>query len=199
MSVIKRNFFFIKKNNENARIAVILCAIACFFISSSSSYAQNDPQTKTVVAGPEYKKSGFYQSLWGKHYRKEWATPVTVKIAMLDTLAGGLTPYEIGGSRQTKSVRLRDKDNREYVLRSIDKTFTGALPKVVKGSFVEKLANDQVSIAHPYSAVTIAPMAEAAGIYHTNPQIYYIPKQKALGKFNDEIGDNLYLFEQRPD
>ena len=162
-------------------------------------FAQTPTQTKTVIAGKEYQKSRYYQSLWGKHYRKEWTTPVTVKIAMLDTLAGGLTAYEIGGSRQTKSVRLRDKDQREYVLRSIDKTFSGALPPITKGSFIEKLANDEVSIAHPYAAVTIAPMAEAAGIYHTNPEIYYIPKQDALGKFNDEIGDNLYLFEQRPD
>ena len=199
MPVKKTRSFFCKKTHGNAGNIRILCVLICFFIISHSSFAQNDAQTKTVVAGPEYKKSRFYQSLWGKHYRKEWTTPVTVKIAMLDTLAGGLTPYEVGGSRQTKSVRLRDKNNREYVLRSINKTFTGALPKSVRGSFVEKLANDQVSIAHPYSAVTIAPMAEAAGIYHTNPQIYYIPKQKALGKFNDEIGDNLYLFEQRPD
>ncbi|MEO7523713.1 MAG: hypothetical protein ABIT58_06435, partial [Ferruginibacter sp.] len=154
---------------------------------------------KTVAAGKEYSKSRFYQSLWGKHYRKEWTTPTTFKIAMIDTLAGGLIPYEVGGSRQTKSLKLRDKNNREYVLRSINKTFAGALPPVTKGSFIEVLANDQTSIAHPYSAVTIAPMAEAIGIYHTNPVIYYIPKQKALGTFNDRIGDDLYLFEQRPD
>lgn len=114
-------------------------------------------------------------------------------------LAGGLIPYEIGGSRQTKSIKLRDKNNREYVLRTIDKTFTGALPAITKGTFIEYYANDQVSIAHPYSAVTIAPLAEAAKIFHTKPIIYYIPKQKALGQFNDQIGDNLYLFEQRPD
>ena len=193
-----------KKNKHFFYGIIVSSTLKCllafvFMINSQSLFAQDHSQTKTVVAGPEYKKSGFYQSLWGKHYRKEWTTPVTVKVAMLDTLAGGLTPYEIGGSRQTKSVKLRDRNNREYVLRSIDKTFTGVLPKIAKGSFIEKLANDQVSIAHPYSAVTIAPLAEAAGIYHTNPQIYYIPKQKALGKFNDEIGDNLYLFEQRPD
>ena len=168
-------------------------------LSAQSSINRDTSQFKSVVAGAEYKKNAFYQSLWGKHYRKEWITPVTVKIAMLDTLAGGLIPYEVGGSRQTKSVKLRDKNNREYVLRSIDKTFAGALPEVTKGSFIERLANDQVSIAHPFSAVTIAPMSEAIGIYHTNPRIYFIPKQPALGEFNDRIGDDLYLFEQRPD
>ncbi|MFT3911536.1 MAG: hypothetical protein QM737_19080 [Ferruginibacter sp.] len=178
---------------------VIIAFIWGNSINSAKAQVADSIHYKTVVAGKEYKKSRFYQSLWGKHYRKEWTTPTTFKIAMLDTLAGGLTPYEVGGSRQTKSLKLRDKNNREYVLRSIDKTFAGALPPITKGSFIEDLANDQTSIAHPYSALTIAPMAEAIGMYHTNPQIYYIPKQKALGEFNDRIGDDLYLFEQRPD
>ena len=176
-----------------------ISATSIAFITSLPAIAQESPHYKTIEAGPEYKKSGTYQSLWGKHYRKEWTTAVTFKIAMLDTLAGGLTPYEVGGSRQTISVKLRDKNNREYVLRSIDKTFSGALPAITKGSFIEKLADDQVSIAHPYAALTIAPLAEAVNIYHSNPEIYYIPKQKALGEFNDAIGDHLYLFEQRPD
>ncbi|MEO6490633.1 MAG: ShlB/FhaC/HecB family hemolysin secretion/activation protein, partial [Ferruginibacter sp.] len=175
------------------------CSTLFVFSILLLSFSSSAQETKTVVAGNKYQKSKYYQSLWGKNYRKEWTTPVTVKVVMLDTLAGGLTPYEIGGSRQTKSVRLRDKNNREYVLRSIDKAFSPALPPIVKGSFIEKLANDEVSIGHPYSAVTIPPLAKAAKIYHTNPVIYYIPKQKALGQFNDEIGDNLYLFEQRPD
>ncbi len=181
---------------KNAALGGIFCLFC-----NCNLYAQtaDTTQYKKVVAGKEYQKSRFYQSLWGKHYRKEWTTPVLVKIAMLDTLAGGLIPYEIGGSRQTRSVKLRDKNNREYVLRSIDKSFSSILPEVTKGSIVEEVTNDQVSIAHPYAAVTIAPMAEAIGVFHTNPEIYFIPRQSSLGKFNDSIGDNLYLFEQRPD
>ncbi len=148
------------------------------------------------MAGKEYQKSRFYQSLWGKHYRKEWTTPVSVKIALLDTLAGGVIPYAINGDPQNRSVKLRDKNNKEYILRSINKSFSALLPEVAKGSIVEEVTNDQVSIAHPYAAVIIAPMAEAIGIYHTNPEIYYVPKQTSLGKFNDSVGDNLYLFDQ---
>ena len=188
-----------KNKKQRHSLGAWLSVNCTAILASAAVFAQDSTHYKTIQAGPEYKKSPTHQSLWGKHYRKEWATPVRVKMVTLDTLAGGLTPYEIGGSRQTKSVKLRDKNNREYVLRSIDKTFSGALPKVVKGSFIENIADDQVSIAHPYSAFTIAPMAQAAGVYHTNPQLYYVPKQMALGKFNDEIGDNLYLFEQRPD
>jgi hypothetical protein len=166
-------------------------------------YTGNSQQLKedsiTVIAGPQYAISEKQQKKWGENYRQEWNTPVKVKIVMLDTLAGGLTPYQAGGGRQTKSLRLRDAAGREYVLRSVDKTFGGALPEIVKGTFIEDIADDMVSIGHPYSSVTIQPMIEAAGIYHTKPQIIFIPKQTRLGEYNEKYGDVLYLFEQRPD
>lgn len=169
-----------------------------FFVGEIHPLFAQQP-TKVVVAGPQYLTSKKHQRKWGKSYRQEWATPVQVKVVQLDTLAGGLTPYQAGGGRQSRSLRLHDANGREYVLRSIDKTYTKALPEVTRGTFIEKIANDQVSIAHPYAAVTIAPMAEAAGILHTNPQIIYVPKQDRLGKFSDDYGDQLYLFEERPD
>ncbi|MEO7444221.1 MAG: ShlB/FhaC/HecB family hemolysin secretion/activation protein, partial [Ferruginibacter sp.] len=180
-----------------------LLAFGCFsmiLLSVPAAAQQKDSaHYKTLPASSNYIKSDGYQRRWGTHYRTEWQTPVTFPIAILDTLAGGLTPYQAGGGRQSKSLRLHDKNNREYVLRSIDKSFGKALPDIAQGTFIEDIANDQVTIAHPYAAVTIAPMAEAAGIYHTNPVILYIPKQLALGNFSDEMGNNLYLFEQRPD
>ncbi|HEX7905600.1 MAG TPA: hypothetical protein VF487_17130, partial [Chitinophagaceae bacterium] len=182
------------------RSCLIYVASGFFYLSSNSQHIlQPDSQYAIVVAGRQYATSDRHQKKWGKHYRQEWNTAVKVKVAMLDTLAGGLMPYEAGGSRQTKSLRLRDAHGKEYVLRSIDKTFGGALPDIVKGTFIEYIANDQASISHPYAAVTIPPMIEAAGIYHTNPQIYFIPKQERLGEYNEEYGDKLYLFEQRPD
>ncbi len=159
------------------------------------------PQTgqKEVIAGSQYGRSSLHQLLWGKHYRKDWATKVTVAVLYLDTINGGLTAYQKGGGRQSKTLRLSNKAGKEYVLRSIDKSFGKALNEMYRGTFIEKIIDDQVSIAQPYSAITIPSMAEAAGIYHTNPVIVFIPKQKALGEFNEEFGDDLYLFEQRPD
>jgi hypothetical protein len=151
-------------------------------IPGSYLFAQNTDTSKymTVVAGKQYGKGKFYQSLWGKHYRKEWTTATRFKIVMLDTLEGGLTPYEAGGSRQSKSIKLRDHNNREYVLRSIDKDFSGILPPVARGSFIESITRDQTSIGHPYSAVTIPAMAEAIGIYHTNPRSIIFPNKNHL-------------------
>ena len=153
----------------------------------------------TMPASESYHKSAGYQRRWGKHYREEWHKPVTFNKVNLDTLAGGLTPYKEGGGRQSKSLRLRDKNGREYVLRSIDKSFGRALPDITLGTFMEDIANDQVTFSHPYAALIVAPLAEAAGILHTNPAIFYVPAQTALGKFNKTYGNALYLFEQRAD
>jgi hypothetical protein len=153
----------------------------------------------TINAGKQYERSKFHQWLWGKHYRKEWATPVSVPYFYLDTAAGGLTPYQAGGGRQSKTLRLRNPQKKEYVLRSVDKSFGRAIPDIYHGTFIESLLNDQVSIGHPYSAVTIPPMAKAGGIYHTNPIIAFVPQQARLDSFNRSYRNELYQFEQRPD
>ena len=177
-----------------------------FFLLPFLTFSQSSPVTnldtslfKITEASKQYDRKPSYQKKWGEHYRKEWSTPVKFRIVKLDTLAGGLTPYESGGGRQSKSLRLRDKDGREYVLRSIDKSFGKALPEIYQGTFIESLINDQVTIGHPYAALTIPTLAEAAGIYHTNPEIIYIPEQPALDSFNKDFANQLYLFEQRPD
>ena len=45
----------------------------------------------------------------------------------------------------------------------------------------------------------MAQLSDAVGIYHTNPRLIYVPKHKALGKYNADYGDELYLIEERPD
>jgi len=159
----------------------------------------SDRFTKTVIAGPQYNRSKMHQWLWGKHYREEWATPVKIKAINLDTMYGGLKPILRGGGRQTKTLRLENPNGKQYVLRSVDKTFGRALPPIFNGTFVEKLINDQVSIAHPYAAITIPPMINAAGVYHTTPEIVYVPKQNALDSFNHDFGEMLFVLEERPD
>lgn len=154
--------------------------------------------TRTVIAG-KYKNTSFHRFLFGKHYRDEWATPVKVKMMMLDTAGNKLKPYGVGGGRQTISIRMKDANDREYVLRSLDKSFGKAMPEIMQGTFLEDILDDQVTIAHPYAAITIPDMAEAAGILHTNPIIRYVPHQPALDTFNTQYGNMLYLLEQRPD
>src|SRR5690242_19024155 len=179
---------------------VVAFLTGTILLFSNYLYAQKRDSASVIIkAGPEYNRSSFHNFFWGKHYRKEWNTPVRIPVMMLDTAVGGLEPYEAGGSRQTKSLRLHDPNGHEYVLRSIDKTFSVALPENLRGTFIENIINDQVSVANPYSAVMVAPMAEAAKIFHTWPRNVYLPQQTSLDTFNSTHGNLLYVLEQRPD
>src|SRR5438477_6251673 len=79
--------------------------------------------TTVVIPGIEFKRSGYHNFWFGKHYRKEWATPVRVNNFYLDSALGGLVPTEESGSRQSQGLRLKNSKGKEYVLRSIDKDF----------------------------------------------------------------------------
>lgn len=157
----------------------------------------NPPRAK-VVAGSEYKAGGLKRAFLGKHYRAEWTEATWVPVLNLDTL-GGLTPVQQGGGRQTHTLRLKDAQGRQYVLRSVDKDYGGALPEITRGTFIDKLGKDQVSSGHPYAALTVPLMAEAAGIYHTRPTIVLVPDDARLGEFRGTFGNLLCLFEERPD
>ncbi|MES2431012.1 MAG: BamA/TamA family outer membrane protein [Bacteroidota bacterium] len=159
----------------------------------------SDDKTTMVIPGKEYVRSGYHNFFWGKHYRKEWGTFIRVNNFFLDTAYGGLEVIKEGGSRQTMGLRLKSKEGKEYVLRSIDKDFGNAFPEIYRGTFVSRVAKDQVSFGYPLAAITIAPMIAATDIYHTNPKVVFVPKQNTLGEYNDKFGDQLYLFEERPD
>src|SRR5690606_25621534 len=132
-----------------------------------------------------------------------------VKTVLLDTLYGGLTVERAGGGHQTRTIRLEDRDGRSYNMSALKECTVQFLQKViVKDKIVEEdvlntshedLILDFYTAAHPYGAFTIPKLAEAADILHTNPKLYYVPKQKALGKYNDEYGDELYMIVERPD
>ena len=80
--------------------------------SLTAQITSDSSRFKTVAAGPEYKRSSLYQSLWGTNYRKEWITPVTFPVTKFDTLRGGLEIYKIGGGHQSKSLRLKSKNDK---------------------------------------------------------------------------------------
>jgi len=154
---------------------------------------------KTIAAGPEYKKAGFYSWLWGTNRRKEWTTPVRVPLLWLDTAFGGLKPYQKGGGNETRSLRLLSHTGKEYSLRSINKSRDDVVPPETKGTFIEDIIQDGVSMSYPYAAFAVPGMQQQSGIYHTNPQLVYLPQQPALDSFNQRFANDLYLLEQRPD
>jgi hypothetical protein len=171
-----------------------------FLVSGHISLGQGPDTLKRYIkvsVGPEYRSSSFHQWLWGRNYRKEWTTPVQFPVLFLDTLKGGLIPYKEGGGHQSKSLHLKTKAGKEYALRSVDKALSGLVPDVFHHTFLEHLANE-ISMSHPYGALGLSLMEQAAHIYHSNPEYFYLPEQPALDTFNKKYGNHVYLFEQRP-
>ncbi|MEP7229964.1 MAG: BamA/TamA family outer membrane protein [Ginsengibacter sp.] len=187
--------------NLSYRLSFLTCI--CFFAIAENANAQNmaDSTTiskyKIVSAGPQYKRSGWHDFFWGKNYRKEWSAPVKLPVFLLDAEKGGLIATKEGGGHQTSSLHLETKEGDNYSLRSVDKRLGKVLPEEFLGTFIEDLANDEVSMSNPYGAVTVPMMAQSAGIYHTNPQYVYLPEQPALDSFNKKFAGQVYLFEQR--
>jgi hypothetical protein len=199
-----REYLPVKALIGSCCLLVLILILPCLAHAQETSIEtvivdSSEPGFRTVIPGIEYKRSGFYTFFWGKHYRKEWTTPVRVPVINLDTVAGGLTATQQGGGRQTKTLRLKNAKGKEYVLRSVNKDYRGALPDIAWGTFVEDLAKDQVSSAHPFAAITVPSMIEAAAIYHTNPVIVFVPYTPSLGEYNKTFANLLCLFEERPD
>jgi len=174
-------------------------ALSLFPISYCPLAVAQQPDSVTFKSGRNYTRTAAHRWIFGADYRKEWSTPVKMEVVRLDTVYGGLTAYEAGGGRQSKTLRLKDIAGREYVIRSIEKSYGKALPESVKGTFVVDWVNDQVVTAHPYAPITIPGMASPAGIKHTAPRLVYIRKASLPDSFKEEYGDAPYLLEQRPD
>lgn len=154
--------------------------------------------TITIAAGAHYNRSRLHNFFYGKHYRDAWATPVHVRVLDIGKEKGGLTPLQLGGSRQTINLRLEDSTGTEYVLRSVDKEPASSLPERMQNSYIADIARDATSATHPYAALTLPPMAHALGIYHTRPELVFVPHDLRLGKFKEAIGGTLALLERRP-
>ena len=152
----------------------------------------------SAVGNPLFKITGGRIFFYGQNYRQEWKTSIRVPVLDLGTEKGGLTPLKRGGGKQTKSLRLEDKNGRQYTLRSIQKYVTDeALPPELRGTFAKDLVADGVSASYPYAALSVTRLSEAAGIPHGNPKIVYIPDDPRLGEYQKEFANSLSLLEER--
>ncbi|GAB2770573.1 metallophosphoesterase [Salinimicrobium soli] len=163
----------------------------------------------SVYKPEETEKSEAYESIWGDRYREIYGTKIKAEVVDLDTLYGGMEVIRAGGGHQTRSLRLKDKNGRDYNMRALKKSAVQFLQTVafkdasVESDFENTLAEDIIedfyTSAHPYGFMVIPTLSQAAGVYHTNPKLYYVPKQKALGIYNQEYGDELYMIVERPE
>lgn len=157
-------------------------------------------QAVSVVPGPGYEVGWLHRFFLGKHYRDLWTTPVNVEMLDLDTVAGGLRPTRRGGGQQTRSLRFKSADGREFAFRSVNKDPTVLLPAELRGTVVGRVVQDQTSAGHPAAALVVAPLLDAAGVLHSDPRMVVLPKDDPrLGEFAADFGGTLGLLEERPE
>ena len=155
--------------------------------------------TITIAASQVYKTdSKLKRRLLGNNYRKEWETAIKVPVFDIGKAKGGLKILKRGGGQQTRSLRLEAKDGRQYVLRSVEKYTEKAIPESLQKTFAAQIVQDGISESYPYAALAVPKMAEAAGVYHTNPKIVYVPDDPRFGIYQEGFKNELFLFEERP-
>ncbi len=179
-----------------------------------SKYAEIFPQEYTV---PIYKQDSiteplFFKTVWGAKYKNAYSQPVTAKVASLDTLFGGLHVIRQGNEGDYNSLLLADETGNQYRMRAMEKNALKISKKLVfednstKPSEVEKIDVPSIrgqdasfyTASHPYAVMAIPYMAQAINVFYTTPQLFYVPKQKRLGNYNQNFGDDLYLISIEP-
>ena len=151
-----------------------------------------------VIPGRHYNRSGFHRFFWGDHNRKLWVTPVKLPILHLDSLHGGLRVVKKGGGFQTTSFELIDSTGRVYALRSIDKDPIHVVSKFWQPTFVSNVLRDQTSAGNPYGALVVPVLAEAIGVPHSSPRLYYISAtDTTFGEYNKLVQGKVFLLEHK--
>jgi hypothetical protein len=142
---------------------------------------------------------GFHKLLLGEHHRDIYIEKYPLPSLDLATFKGGVTPTKLGGGNQTNSLRVKDTEGRDYVLRGLDKDVTRFLPfPFNRITTARYLVKDNFLSTHPFAPLAIPHLAEAINVYHTNPTIYYVPMQPDLNIYNPVFGNKASLVEERP-
>ncbi len=152
--------------------------------------------TVVAAAGPGYGAGALQRFFIGSHRRKTWTTPV--ELPVLDIGREGLVPLQRGGGHQTLSLRLENEEGHQFVIRTLDKDPSGTVPANLQGTLATDFVQDQISIIQPYASIIIAHLADAIGVYHTNPKAVYIPDDPRLGIYAETFAGKIALIEERP-
>ncbi len=158
----------------------------------------NSEKTKIINASDQYKATKKKKKWFGENYRDVWSQEIEVPVFDFKSADGELKIIQQGGGQQTLSLRLEDPEGKQYALRSIEKYPEKAIPEAFRETFAKDIVQDQISASHPYGSLVIPPLADAAGIYHTNPSIVWVADDPRLGVYRKVFSNKLMLFEERP-
>ncbi|QKJ29254.1 hypothetical protein HQ865_05630 [Mucilaginibacter mali] len=167
-------------------------------LDASAQIKNTFTDSVVVAVHPSYNDvTGAHRWLFGENYRVDWAMQVKLPVIKLSTFHGGLAPVKQGGGMESKSLRLEQKNGTEWVLRSVEKTPDKLLPENLQGTFAVDWIGDEFSGQHPYSALIVPPLAEAAHVAHANPVIGVVADDPALGEYRKTFAGLVCLLEER--
>jgi len=159
----------------------------------------SDSVVNAAPHGEAFKAGRLKKALLGENYRLQWNLSVEVPVFDVNHEQGGMKIIKRGGGDQTKSLRLEDRQGKQWVLRSLDKYPASVIPETVRVKLAEDVVKDQMSASLPWAALAIPRLAAAAGLYHTNPGVRFVYSDSRLGIYKDYLPEGLYLLEERPD
>lgn len=144
-----------------------------------------------------YDRGSIVRFLFGTHYREIWDKKVNFQVFKgFDSLVF----YKAGGGKQTTSIEVRDDNNRGYSIRTLDKDQSRILPSWLQASALRPLLRDQTSALNPYNAMVVASLSEHLNIYHTNPELTFIPySENSNDSINYYLAGKAVIIEEEPD
>ena len=98
---------------------------------------------------------------------------------------------------QTKSLRLEDKNGKEYALRSVEKFPDATLPEEFRQTVIKDAIVDGISASYPFAALSVPVLSKATGVPYAIPKLVYIPDDPRLGYYQKEFANTLAIFEER--
>jgi hypothetical protein len=188
----------ITKTKRSLLIAAIFIARVWTASAQEARYGTTFPDSVNIKVHASYNDvKGFHRWFFGENYRKEWGAPVRLPLINVKQIGGGLSPEQFGGGMETKSIRMSDRTGKEWVIRSVEKIPDKLVPENLRGTFVLDWFGDEYSEQHPYSALCVPPLAEAAGVPHANPVIGVLVPDPSLGSFGKDFAGRVVLLEER--
>lgn len=206
---------------DEAKQPKLLYEKEIFKPKDSFNLAQLPASFPKTIKTPIYKRDSinealFFKTIWGRKYKKAFATPVTAAVGNLDSLYGGLTAVRESTTKDYKNLVLQDTAGNLFNLRALQKQALQFVDK--KGALgnenpdIQNVVDSQNSdfiapeaygsefytASHPYAALAIPTLADSINIFQNRPTLIYVPKQQALKNYNADFGDALYYISVAP-
>ena len=156
------------------------------------------PANSVTVTAGHYEVRGIKTKILGELYRTTWSSPVKISYLNLDTSRTGLTPFALGGGRQTTTLKFLANDGKEYAFRSVDKNLVNALPRELMNTIISRKIKELTATDYPYGAIIASSLMDETDILHARPELYVLPDHPGLGAFREPYAGLFGMLEERP-